>query len=1038
MEETRTTAHVGESLPVGNLGIDILGPVTGRRGSQRLDLGEPRRQAVLCVLAINAGQVVTKEKLIDGVWGERPPKTAEQSVYTYVSGLRRTLDPDRDPRRPSRVLVSVSGGYSLRLTPEQVDALVFERRLDLARKAHANNAYETALHSLNGAVGLWRGTCLSGIPGPFAEVERHRLSELRLTALELHTDLLLLLGRPQEAAARLVLLTSEHPLRERLRELYMVALYRCGRQVEALKVYQETRRLLAEEFGIQPHESLRRCHELILRADPLLDLPAALSDAPSADDSGSSSNSGDSSNPANSESSESSANPGEPGNFEESSEDSGNPGGTAGPDAGERRAPGSRRRTAPRTRTARQLPRDPVDFVGRAEELVRLRGLLSPWDGGPPHHVVAITGAPGSGKSTLAIRAAHMVRDRFPGGQLYVNLRGATPGMRRLEPVEVITRFLRDLGMSPHGIPTDVDEAAALWRGELDGREMLIVLDDAADLAQIRPLLSVSMGNAILTTSRESFTLLDDCARVPISGMRRTESSAMLAKLIGAERVAEDARATRRLIDLCGGLPLAVGIAGARLANRPRWNVTDLVDRLDDEHGRLRELAAGDLAVRSSLAVSYDMLAGSEHLLDRTAARALRALGVLQTADVTAHIVGALLDVPVETAGHAMERLVDAHLSEMDEPGRYRLHDLVRLFAKEQAAKEDPEADHDVALDRALSSYVGTARLAMEVGRYPRPARTDVDLSAEPLSLTSYEEARDWLQREQANLLSVAFQAMSAPRERTARLGVALVFALFWHLHHAGLRDHLLAISPQPLAIGRRLDDHSIESHAHCLAGLALNMVNRPAEAVDHFRHQLDLCRRLSDAHGEQKALGNLAMNYLELDRYEETIDCARKQRKIASAIGHRSGEQFALTMIGAGYSGLGRFEQALAVLDEALTMCRRDGNLYQETSVHNRLGDTHLGLGDAVSARASFEAGLDCARVGRLSVAEPYLLLGLARSYRLLGEPGRASAYLARSLASARATGNEEVEGQASVEEAIVLASGGQPVTPPSRMMAL
>ncbi|MEU8378677.1 BTAD domain-containing putative transcriptional regulator [Streptosporangium sp. NPDC048865] len=1002
MDETPVTAPVEESLPAEKLGIDILGPVTGRRGARRFDLGEPRRQAVLCLLAVNAGRVVTKEKLIDGVWGERPPKTAEQSVYTYVSGLRRTLDPDRDPRRPSRVLVSVSGGYSLRLTPEQIDALVFERCLDLARKAHADNAYEAALRSLNTAVGLWRGTCLSGVPGPFAESERHRLSELRLTALELHTDLLLLLGRPQEAAARLVLLTSEHPLRERLRELYMIALYRCGRQVEALRVYQETRRLLAEEFGIRPHESLRRCHELILRADPLLDLPSALPAAP-----------------------EPVAAPGDSGSRGE-------------PGAGGRESPGSRRRPAPRRETVRQLPRDPAGFVGRAEELVRLRGLLSPWDGGPPHHVVAITGAPGSGKSTLAVRTAHLVRDRFPDGQLYVNLRGATPGMKRLEAVEVINRFLRDLGVSPHAVPADVDEAAALWRGELDGREMLVVLDDAADLAQIRPLLSVPMGNAILTTSRESFTLLDDCVSVPISGMRPTESSAMLAKLIGAERVARDRGATSRLIDLCGGLPLAVGIAGARLANRPRWKVDDLVGRLDDEHGRLRELAAGDLAVRSSLAVSYDMLAGSDHLPDRTAARALRSLGVLQTADVTAHIVGALLDVPVETAEHAMERLVDAHLAEMEEPGRYRLHDLVRLFAKEQAAEEDPEAGRDAALDRALSSYVGTARLAMELGRYPRPARTDVDLSAAPFPLASYEEARDWLRLEQANLLSAAFQAMSAPRERTARLGVALAFALFWHLHHTGLHDQLLMISPQPLAIGRRLGDPGIESQAHCFAGVALNMANRPAEAVHHFRHQLDLCRRFSDAHGEQRALGSLAMNYLELDRYEETIDCARKQREIAKAIGHRSGEHYALTMIGAGYSGLRRFGKALEVLGEALAMCRRDGNRYQETSVHDKLGDTYLALGDAVSARASFEAALDCARAERLSVAEPYLLLGLARSYRLLGEPERASACLARSLSSARTTGNREVEKQASIEEALVLASGGKPVTAPNRAMVL
>ncbi|GAA2851456.1 hypothetical protein GCM10010517_09070 [Streptosporangium fragile] len=525
--------------------LDLLGPVSSRRGSRALDPGEPRRQAVLCILAVNAGQVVAKDRLIDGVWGENPPKTAGQSIYTYVSGLRRVLEPDRDPRRPPRLLVSAPGGYALRLAPERVDALLFERRLDRARRSHADASYEAALRSVDGALELWRGPCLSGVPGPFAEFERERLGGLHLSALELRADLLLLLGRPQEAAALLFAVIPEHPLRERLRELYMVALYRCGRQAEALDVYQETRRLLMAELGIEPHESLRRCHELILRAAPLPGPPVPpVSPAP------------------------------------------------------EPSRPAGHRVAAPEE-VPRQLPRDPVGFVGRAEELARLRALLSPADGGPPRHVVAVTGAPGSGKSTLAVRDAHLVRDRFPGGQLYANLRGATPGIRRLEPIEVITRFLRDLGTPPRAVPTDVDEAAAMWRSRLDGREILVVLDDAADLAQIRPLLSVPVGNAILATSRESLALLDDGAHVPITGMRRAESAAMLANLIGAERAAADVRATTRLIDLCGGLPLAVGIAGARLAKRPRWSVADLVGRLDDERRR-RNARWSDWSTRTS------------------------------------------------------------------------------------------------------------------------------------------------------------------------------------------------------------------------------------------------------------------------------------------------------------------------------------------------------------------------------------------------------------------------------------------------------
>ncbi|MBO4274076.1 AfsR/SARP family transcriptional regulator [Microbispora triticiradicis] len=709
------------------------------REGRTVDLGPPLQRAALCVLAARAGRIVTKDALIGGLWGDRPPNTAEQSVYTYIAGLRRVLETTAPGRRgPYTTLISRSRGYVLERGAVEADVGDFERHLAEARRLQAAEDPRGVLRNLDAASDCWKGPALCGVPGPFAEAERVRLEELRLTALEDRAGALLDLELHQDAVAALTELVAEAPLRERTRDLLMLALYRSGRQADALDTYMDIKQLLAERLGLDPGEALRERYELILRADPSLD-------------------------PERSETTTVGVQP----------------------------------------RPPRQLPRAATCFVGRVEELVRLRSLLNPWDGGFPQAVVAITGAPGTGKSALAVQAAHSAAHAFPDGQLYVNLLGATPGVERLEPIGVLGRLLRALGLEGKAVPTEEDEAAAVLRDRLEGRRTLIVLDDAAGPEQVRSLLGLPSGNTVLITSRESFAVADDCVGLVLRRMRRSEGVTVLSKLVGAARIAADPAAAALLVELCGGLPLALRLAAARLGERPDWSVRDLGGRLEDRRRTLHELESGQIAVRSSLELSYEALARGG-ALDRLAARTLCHLGVLHVASVTADVVAALVGEPADAAERALDRLVRAHLLETAEAGRYQPHDLVRLFTIELAdTRLTPQARKE-ALLRALGFYGATSRHASALLDPHRVHLPWPDVPQRPLTLSTPAEARAWLDQELTHVISAASQAMAKDDDESARLGAYVGFSLTWQLIREARYKEQLELSREALPIGKR------------------------------------------------------------------------------------------------------------------------------------------------------------------------------------------------------------------------------------------
>jgi DNA-binding SARP family transcriptional activator len=488
-----------------------------------------------------------------------------------------------------------------------------------AAAAAPDRARERSL--LVGALALWHGAPFEGLRSAWLEdAEAPRLVEAYLAAVERRVDLDLAQGRLAGLVPLLRELVAQHPLRESLWVRLLVVLARCGRQAEAVERYEMVRLRLAEELGVDPGAELRRVHADLLAG--------------------------------------------------------------RAPELGESARPPAAGRPPPRGPVPRQLPAAVDNLRGREAELASLDELFG--DDGTTRRAArigVISGMPGAGKSALAVHWAHRLAGRFGDGQLYADLRGSAP--RPLEPLEVLGRFLRALGADAATIPTDVEEASAAFRSQVAGRRVLLVLDDAAGAAQVAPLLPASPGCAVLVTSRRALPGLEGAAHLRLGVLEPAGAVALLGRLAGEDRVAAEPAAAAAVARCCGWLPLALRAAGARLAARPTWPVAALAERLADPRRRLDELELGGTGVRASLEASWQCLRGGGDPADRTAAAAFALLGALDGGRVSMPVVARLLQVPDATAEQALERLVDAHLLETPAPGRYRLHGLPRLYARE-------------------------------------------------------------------------------------------------------------------------------------------------------------------------------------------------------------------------------------------------------------------------------------------------------------------------------------------------------------------
>jgi tetratricopeptide (TPR) repeat protein/transcriptional regulator with XRE-family HTH domain len=627
-------------------------------------------------------------------------------------------------------------------------------------------------------------------------------------------------------------------------------------------------------------------------------------------------------------------------------------------------SPHTRRSTMPR-----ELPRPPADFTGRLDELGVLRDLLT--GGRGPAVIGAIHGMGGIGKSALGIVAAHESAEAgvFPDGQLYVNLQGSTPGLPPLDPLEALGRMLRSLGMDSDAIPVELHEAAARFRSLTAKRRLLVLLDDACDAEQIRPLLPGSPACVVLITSRQVLGTLEGSPSMHLGALPMDQAMELLGRLAGEERVVAEPRATAEVVRLCGGLPLAIRIAGARLAARPGWPVRELAAHLTDAGRRLGELEVGRLAVRASFDVSLRALQASPAAVDRDAAASFGLLSLLEGPDLSVAVAACLLDEPEPATRVVLERLVDAHLLESPQPRRYRFHDLVRLHARERAEGLYAGPVQTAALVRAFGFYVATAWTTMSLLRPGdwRLLTVDPRWSDGGLVFDDAAAAREWLQVERPNLLAAVAQmaapagpTSAAPPELLGQLASALVGFFFtgrshWREWERVTRTVLEVASRRGARLGRAMAQNDL--------GLVHRTQARYSEAVACHEDSLGVFRETGNRHGECAALGNLGMTYGFMGRYAEALTYQGQSLAIARELGDRSQEAAGSTTMGMVNAWLGRHAEAVRHQRESLRIYRELVDRRGEALSLNNLGKLLEETGRHVEAIRCLQQCLEISR---------------------------------------------------------------------------
>ncbi|MFE9771454.1 BTAD domain-containing putative transcriptional regulator [Streptomyces sp. NPDC005931] len=940
-----STGSVGSPGSKGSTGSPGSRGTTGSTGSTGPSgyvvrpISSPKLRTLLAALLLDAGHAVSVEALKDVLWGGMPPASAHPSLHNHVARLRRMLD---DPGR----LRTVPTGYVLRVAEGEVDVDVFDAHASAARAAHAGREWERVVRECAAALALWRGTPLAGLPpevGGFALVQR--LREARLLLLEWRHDAELGLGG--ERAARLVpelaALAAEHPLREEFHRQLMLALHRSGRQAEALAVHRDLRARLVDELGVEPGPGVREAHVEVLREAHVEVVRGA----------------------------------GEPAARRAAPREAGVGAGSVPP------------------RGPAQLPPAPVHFVGRADVREELRRLLAPGSG-PTTAVV--TGTAGVGKSALALHVAHQLTERFTDGQLYINLRGATPGVAPLSPAQALTALLRDLGVEARDIPEHPDAAGALLRSLLAPTRTLLVLDDAANAAQVRPLLPAGPGCAVLVTSRSPLTALDGAARFPLAPLSDEDSAALLRAVSGRD----GPDAAHPLVALTGRLPLALRVVAARLAARRALTPDVLAGQLAAADSRLSHLEYDDLSVRRSLAVAHDALAASDREADRDAALALRRIGALDLPGYGAPLLARLTGTGERRAEAALDRLVDVALLEETTYGRYVPHDLVRDFARELAAADGTSAAtartalrwYAAVAERALTAIVGPG-LDQDDRRHATPSRPPghANRVGTVPPFTGAEEAFAWGDRELENIVALVERHADDPvtgRDSAPAHICVLLRLLHPYLLRRGRVRELDLLGRTALRVARRLGDEEAEAYAlgdlagpHFLAG-------RLGEALDLTDRALGIWRRLGAVSRIRRSLNNRGLLLEGLGRHEESGEALRESLGYSRELDDLYGEAVTLSHLGNLYEHTDP-RAAIEQHRRSLALGDRIGAVIVRHSAHCNIGYAHLRLGEPSAALPHFEESLRILGEHGDWHGESQTRLGQVRALRLLGHGDRA-----------------------------------------------
>jgi DNA-binding SARP family transcriptional activator/tetratricopeptide (TPR) repeat protein len=919
-----------------DIGVRLLGPVEVTATSCRVT-ATPQQRLLLALLAVQVGEVIPVEELIDVIWPEEPPRSARASIQVMVTRVRQTL-----AGLAGGSVERCGDGYRLLIAPSSTDVQQFRLLAQAARDAPSA---VDAVAGFDKALALWRGPALANLPGsPRIDAIRAALAEEKLSAAQDRISALLDVGREREATGEIVALMAAHPLAERLAGLLMVALYRCGRQADALQVFRDLRMRLSDELAIEPGRELQALHQQILTGDSALSAPtgwlvrsAELLPLPAARD--------------NSHS------------------------------------------------VPRQLPTGVAHFTGRAAELRVLDSVLDrvvSTDGTVP--ILAITGSAGVGKTTLALHWAHQVAQSFRDGQLYIDLRAFSPSRGVVRPADAIQGFLDALGVPKDRRPAGIEAQAALYRTVLASRRMLVVIDNAADEDQVRPLLPGSDRCLVLVTSRKrlaGLAALEGAQLLTLNVMSQPEAVELLASRLGAELTGGALETANQLVTLCGRLPLALSIAAVKVVQSPHLDIAGLTDQMQDIRDRLEVLEAGERgsSVRAVFSSSY-------RNLSRPAARTFCLLGLHPGQDIGIRAVASLVGCRVVQARRVLAELAGAHLIDEYAPGRWSFHDLLRAYANELAQGEEDQAERDSAIRRVLDYYLQTAWSAAVMLRPGRDPAFGLDASAggaEPECLHNADDAMAWCEAERQVLVeAISWAAAEGFDAHAWRLPWALAdyFAMtgWWH--------DLTVVMGTALEAALRAGDVAGQARAH--HGLSRAQV-RPGSldaSHKHVEQALALYRELGDEIGQASAHFQLGVILDYQGRTQEALTQAQQALQLGRASGHRGNEASALNMLGWLHAQLGHYELALRCCRQALVLYRALRDRLGEAGTWDSIGYVRHQAGDFTQAAKHYQQALQLSRDVSCRSAQATILDHLGDNSEAAASPNQARDFWRQALA--------------------------------------
>ncbi|WP_194894735.1 AfsR/SARP family transcriptional regulator [Catenulispora pinisilvae] len=934
----------------GRLRVETLGPLRAFVGDRELVLGPPKQRAVFAVLALCRNNVVSRDDLIDYVWGETPPATATGNLHTYMSGLRRALD------QVGEALDSSGSGYSLRLGADGLDVVVAERVAARARASRADEDRIAAVAAFDEALACWRpGSALGGLPGPFAAEHRARVADLRLRLLMERAEVLLELGRPTAVAEQLQDHVRANPYHERLRGLLMSALHRSGQTADALAHYRELRKLLADDLGIDPSAESQALHASMLADNAAPSVSPA--PAPSPDR-------------------------------------------ALTPDRAPTPDPAPSTPTAPLVRPA-QLPRGDANFVGRTEAIHQVMEAART-AGGP--QIALIVGAGGIGKTALAVRCAHLLAAAYPDGQLHMNLRGFDPRQPARSSADALHHLLTSVNVKK--IPDGRDQRAGLWRSIVRDKRMLIVLDNAESAEQVEELLPGGGPSFVIVTSRNRLSGLSvryAARRVALGPLTEDESLTLLFTAIGNVRVAGELTAARHLAELCGNLPLALRIAAEQVSAGAEVKIGDVTHDLENVRGRLDALRLPDdelSSVRGVLSWSYTRL-GTE------TARAFRLLGLIPGVNIRPEAAAALLALAPAQAADTLRDLAGQHLLETT-AGSYWMHDLTRIYAEEASQIGEPDDSRRQALERLLEWYVRT--LAQRYQATPSirlPFTLQDDFPYELVSLDGQNERVAWCAQEWDNIAPLMRAAQRIGRHDRVW---QLCYLLFEYFYAAGQARDWVETVRLGMRAADQLRDRVAQAVLHNHLSVAYSRLGENDAAVRELHSALRLVEDLGEDTLRISMLGNLASTLREAKDYAAALPYAEEAVALARHSGLIYYEAGTLDVLCELYVELGEFAEALRVGELGRQAARSCQNAMLEANILIALGTAEHGLGHAGTAVEHFQEALGLSDSSD-DYHAARALFGLARVQHAEGRQGPAGELAARALVLLRDLDAEDVD---------------------------